>query len=361
MVLNRILTKLHFPYRIPYRIKPFLLLFLVLCSFSELTQAQPSKRNRKPDEQILIQLRDKMTAFLTTVQAMHGKNQQQIHYFETELTKYQAKKGNSSANEDRKRNLQKRIAKLSRHNEYYIRFENEATLFIATIQNYLFPGNSEAGERHTPEIAKNSAELTTLIDKHSRKQRVARPAEQREDIHQLYQKASGIMDDIKQVIVEHQQRKNVDTAMNALLADKEARLSVIEQENQNLKKMLDEAIQPKQQEAPPIPDKTPVHVPVPEILPMIVAEQASSGYYIVFGSFAKKNNAEEFFTVLNKKYSNVVAIGNDNERNMYRIGIGPYASMKEATMQRPPQPESWILKVEFMDSTHDLKFVRVKE
>jgi len=79
---------------------------------------------------------------------------------------------------------------------------------------------------------------------------------------------------------------------------------------------------------------------------LMVTEDANGDYYIVFGSFIKRNDATKLLSKLQKQYSNAVDIGNENVFGMYRIGIGPYTTKQEAIVQRPTNAESWILKVE---------------
>jgi cell division protein FtsN len=78
----------------------------------------------------------------------------------------------------------------------------------------------------------------------------------------------------------------------------------------------------------------------------VASGNVASGYYIVFGSFVERNNAENFLTRLQSQFSNVVDIGNDNIFGMYRTGIGPYKTKEDAMAQKPADMKNWILKVE---------------
>ena len=90
-------------------------------------------------------------------------------------------------------------------------------------------------------------------------------------------------------------------------------------------------------------------------------ENINSGYYIVFGSFKERNNAEKFLTKLERRYANVVDIGNENIFGMYRAGIGPYYSKEDAVSKRPTDVKNWILRVETDPITGAIAYFEIFE
>jgi len=81
-----------------------------------------------------------------------------------------------------------------------------------------------------------------------------------------------------------------------------------------------------------------------------VSKNAPDGYYVVFGSFIERNNAERFLGRLQTRFPNVVDIGNDNIFGMYRTGIGPYKTKEEAIAQRPHDMKNWVLRIETINT-----------
>ncbi len=94
---------------------------------------------------------------------------------------------------------------------------------------------------------------------------------------------------------------------------------------------------------------------------VVTPEDVSSGYYVVFGSFAERNNADRFLAKLKRKYNNVTDLGNDNAYGMYRTGIGPYKTKEEAANQRPTDARSWLLRVETLPNTKILAYFEILE
>jgi DNA repair exonuclease SbcCD ATPase subunit len=92
---------------------------------------------------------------------------------------------------------------------------------------------------------------------------------------------------------------------------------------------------------------------------MIFQRNVSSGYYIVFGSFIERNNAEKFLAKLRNRYTNVVDLGNDNIFGMYRTGIGPYRTKEEAVAQRPTEAKNWVLRVETVPNTKLIAYFEI--
>jgi hypothetical protein len=82
----------------------------------------------------------------------------------------------------------------------------------------------------------------------------------------------------------------------------------------------------------------------------------NSGYYVIFGSFIERDNANRFLNRLRRNHSNVVDLGNDNIFGMYRTGVGPYRTKEEAVAQRPTGVKSWVLKVETMPNTRQIAY-----
>jgi hypothetical protein len=95
--------------------------------------------------------------------------------------------------------------------------------------------------------------------------------------------------------------------------------------------------------------------------PLIYQGNVSSGYYIIFGSFIERNNAERFLTKLTKRYVNVIDLGNDNVFGMYRTGIGPYKTKEEALANRPTDARNWILRVETVPNTKLIAYFEILE
>jgi cell division protein FtsN len=70
-----------------------------------------------------------------------------------------------------------------------------------------------------------------------------------------------------------------------------------------------------------------------------------AGFYVVFGSFRERRNAERMLAILSNQYSNVVDIGNNNVFGMYRTGIGPYKTREDAASRKPKGVRTWILRI----------------
>lgn len=85
--------------------------------------------------------------------------------------------------------------------------------------------------------------------------------------------------------------------------------------------------------------------------PLIYQGNINSGYYIIFGSFIERNNAERFLAKLKRKYPNVADLGNNNMFGMYRTGIGPYNTKEEALANRPTDAKNWVYRVETIPNT----------
>jgi DNA repair exonuclease SbcCD ATPase subunit len=85
--------------------------------------------------------------------------------------------------------------------------------------------------------------------------------------------------------------------------------------------------------------------------PITYQGNVSSGYYIIFGSFIERSNAEKFLDRLQRQYVNVIDLGNDNIFGMYRTGIGPYKTKEEAIANRPTNARNWVLRVETIPNT----------
>jgi len=90
-------------------------------------------------------------------------------------------------------------------------------------------------------------------------------------------------------------------------------------------------------------------------------KNVTDGYYIVFGSFIERGNAERFISKLRTQFSNVVDIGNDNTFGMYRTGIGPYKTKEEAIAHRPTDMKNWILRVETIPNTRMVKIFEYED
>jgi chromosome segregation ATPase len=95
--------------------------------------------------------------------------------------------------------------------------------------------------------------------------------------------------------------------------------------------------------------------------PMITQANITSGYYIIFGSFIERNNAERFLAKLEKKYPNVIDLGNENIFGMYRTGIGPYRTKEEAIANRPTDAKNWVLRVETVPNTRLVAYFEILE
>jgi hypothetical protein len=95
--------------------------------------------------------------------------------------------------------------------------------------------------------------------------------------------------------------------------------------------------------------------------PLIYQGNVNSGYYIIFGSFVERNNAERFLTKLRKQYPNVVDLGNNNMFGMYRTGIGPYKTKEEALAHRPTDAKNWVFRVETIPNTLVAYFEIIEE
>ena len=279
----------------------FFICFILYSSSNVLYTQSNNTKNAQQKEQILLQLENQTTTFLSTVNEKRVKLQQQKEELEKELTILQSKKKRKKTqaeDEQRKEAILKKLASLETKDKEYQRMENEAMELLATLKN-TYPANKNLAPNT---IEKEQSTLQEPIQKNN-----VTNSENNTVKTQQYQPA-----------VANRSTPTVDYSKKNVVKTQQPQTSV-------------------------------------------ASGNVANGYYIVFGSFVERNNAERFLTRLKSQFSNVVDIGNDNIFGMYRTGIGPFKTKEEAIAKRPTDMKNWVLKVETIPNTRLVAYYQITD
>jgi len=242
-------------------VKAFVLFFFAVYPFFNPTYAQTNKTSREErKEQLVLQLKEEITLFLSTLHIKYGQVLQRKQAVENALAPIQAKKKSKKTEMDNQieQALQVKKAALENKIQRYQKMEDEALKLQSDIDNlFVIIFNSK-----TKTLNPNQQKQLTIHNK----------------------------DENDTVIMQ----KYVSTQT------------------------------------------------MPSYNQIISTKRADTVYYIILGSFMKKRESEQYLAKIQKQYANAVILGNENTSNMYRVGMGPYATKEEAISKRPTNMRSWI-------------------
>ena len=235
-------------------------------------------------------------------------------------------------------------------------------------------------------IEKNISDLTSQIDKQKREQQIAYLPEREQQIKKLEKERDALKTEYKKV--EQKQwadnrysptsgkdpkvlERNIADITNQInqqkkeqqvsyLSEREKQIQKLEREREALKVEYKQAVEQQnrylatnstKQNQKTSSKATPLSQRA--YTPGSHNTNVTSGYYIIFGSFIIRENADRFLSKLEREYSNVVDIGNENIFGMYRTGIGPYSTKSDALSKRPNPADvkNWILRIDFDNYT----------
>ena len=257
-----------------------------------------TKAQRK--EQLLSQLDASIAVYLSTVQAKCAQTRQKLAKLEIYMAENKGKKSRDK-NDPLEQILQQRITSLQKREKAYTKMENQASEFQSTLQSResknVAPSNKT--ENNWEQINENQENRTNGN---------ALTASEREMISNLSEKSDKIQELQNTLEDKNNEKKNTATQK-----DKPTQNAIHVSDNQL---------------------KTTVQTPS-------VVQPVTIGYYIIFGSFKDKDNAERFYNDLKKQYPNLSII---NDNDFYMIGIGPYTN-KEKAFAEKPAGNSWIKKI----------------
>jgi hypothetical protein len=294
-------------------------------SFSNVayTQTDKVKAKAQQKEQILIQLDYQLETFLSTISVKREQNQEKKKALETELANLQSKKKKKKTQDVREKmiqDLKKKIIFLENKDKEYQRMEKDALAMRSSLHIQTLDTGSESAD-NTLQQGKTFDGIQTDFQDVT-------------DILQQEKTLDSIKAGFQDIADTPQQEKKLD---NIKTRSQDA-TDISQQEKIN----SDLDIQKNHSTATNYQSTTSQsHSNNSQFTP---SSNVIVNYYIVFGSFKEKSNAERELSKLQKQYSNVVVMGKDNSSGMYRTVIGPYKTKAEAEAKKPKNIETWILK-----------------
>jgi hypothetical protein len=220
------------------------------------------------------------------------------------------------------------------------------------------------------ELEKNAEKLELQIQAYREKQErgsVAVSPEREKRLQELGAMMSVLNQDIKDYAQHAQQKSNVEQIQQPTGQYSQSTAQSTTQKQQQTRPYSPPTTQYQQAASP---YSQPVSTQKQQQKQQLIAQKqgtkealyqgnVNAGYYVIFGSFMERNNAENFLYKLRQQYSNVVDMGNDNIFDMYRTGTGPYLTKEEALASRPTAKRSWVLRVETMPNSGQIAYVEL--
>jgi len=372
----------------------FLIFCLVMCLFSNAayTQTNKAKAKIKQKELLVSQLEQQIATLLTAIETKRGQNQEKKKLLEMELANIQAQKVKTKKAqaevEQKMQELNKKIASLENRDKEYQRMKDEMTVLQVVVEEQHSMIASSSNKKTGTTTQKQQQKSADLETQTNTKPAILNTEEKKEkEVEKEMQLDENTISFLLEITAKRLQNQEKREKLEIELASlqsqkiKKNKRAEVEQKKQNLEKEI-AVLENKDKEYQKVENVTiemhpllqkqklantqkiddnatngdlsiqnnnvtsKYHSQVSSSHSKAIVPTANviAGYYVVFGSFKEIGNAERKLVKLQKHYSNVVVMGNDNPSGMYRATIGPYKTKGEAEAQAPKNVKVWVLR-----------------